>query len=207
MTPAASLISIKRRDGSTIQATLITRGPRGRESTDRRIFEPVVGPGGDIIPAEVNTTLDKPGVRFVKLIEGELVLTMHAKRLGYVFYRDMCLYGLPATEDRPAVEASREHWHLYQALSELKAKNQVPAEPIPDDVKYHPEVVRRMSEHRSGAVRVPQEKIDEVLARIRAQSDDGPEARASARAKGLHVPESEPGDVDEIVAKIKRSKK
>lgn len=200
--PAASQIEIKRKDGSTITATLLTRGPRGREKITPMIYEPVVGLGGEVIPAPVNTVLDKPGLCFVKLVEGELVLTKHAKRLGYTFYRDMCLYGIP--ED--GVEPSPEHWYLYQALLELKAKNQLPANMPSDEVKWHPEVLRRQKANASGVQRVSDERLQEAVDRIRAQSDNSPEAIASARAKGLVVPDQTDSSIDDLVKSIESKK-
>lgn len=200
--PAASQIEIKRKDGSTITATLITHGPRGREKVTPRVYEAVVGPGGDVIPAPVNTELDKPGLRFVELVHDEVVLTRHAKRLGYTFYRDMCLYGIPEED----VEPSPEHWYLYQALLELKAKNQLPVNMPSDEVKWHPEVLRRREANASGVQRVSDERLQETIDRIRAQSDNSPEAIASAKAKGLRVPEQSSSSVQELVKKIEEKK-
>jgi hypothetical protein len=185
MTPAAPTLQIKRADGTTVDATIITRGRRGRERRETRFFEPVVGLGGDVIAAEVNTTLDKPGLRFVVKAHGKLILTEHAERLGYMFYRDLCLKGIPSK----GIEPSPIHWAIYQKVSELKSKNQVPKTPIPADKLYHPEVARRRTQSQDGVRRIDDAEMQAILDRIRVE--DTEEDVKAAKAAGLSVPEPE----------------
>jgi hypothetical protein len=182
---APETLQIKRSDGTTVEATIITRGRRGRERREARFFEPVVGPSGDVIAAEVNTTLDKPGLRFVVKAHGKLILTEHAERLGYTFYRDMCLVGIPSEK----VEPSPIHWAIYEKVSALKAKNQVPKTPIPPAKLYHPEVVRRRSQSQDGVRRIDDAEMQAILDRITLE--DTEEDVKRARAAGLVVPEPE----------------
>jgi hypothetical protein len=136
-----------------------------------------------VIAAEVNTTLDKPGLRFVVKAHGKLILTEHAERLGYMFYRDLCLKGIPSQ----GIEPSPIHWAIYQKVSQLKAKNQVPKTPIPAEKLYHPEVARRRTQSQDGVRRIDDAEMQAILDRIRVEDTD--EDVKAAKAAGLNVPE------------------
>jgi hypothetical protein len=197
-TPPPRTLTVKRQDGTTVEATIITRGARGKERRVSRLIEPVVGPGGDVIAAEVNTSLDKPGLRFVVMAHKKLILTEHAERLGYMFYRDLCLLGIPAE----GIDPSPIHWEIYKKLAEMKANNQVPKTPLTAEQMYHPEVARRRALDHAGVKRVSDEDMAKILAGIRVE--DTEEDIKAAKAAGLVVPKRKgQPKLDELLAEAR----
>ena len=203
---ALSTPHIRRADGSILEATIITRGRAGKKKTETRIIEPVVGPTGDVLGAEVNTVLDKPGLRYVVLAHGKLILTEHAEKLGYMLYRDLCLYGIPAQ----GIEPSPIHWDIYKKLQEMKAQNKVPRTPIPADIGYHPEVGRRRQLDHAGVERLTDDQMAKILQGVRDRFDpDTEESISAARASGLVVPDPDSpptAPLEELLAKAKKGK-
>ena len=202
MKAQAQTITLRRQDGTEVKASMISRGPAGRRTQSGGLFEPVVGPTGDVIRARVNTTLANPGLKFVVQAHGKLILTEHAERLGYMFYRDLCLQGIPAK----GVEASPVHWQIYQKLCELKDANRVPRTPLTAEDMYHPEVVRRRREDHSGVSRIDDDDMAAILQGVRDRFDpETPEIREAARAAGLAVPEPDSGEaLSEMIARAKK---
>lgn len=205
MNAPVKTITVKRPDGSILKASIVQRGPAGRRSEKRGLYETVVGPAGEVMRAPVNTTLEHVGLCWVTMHQGRLLLTEHADRHGYTFYRDMCLYGIPAK----GVEPSPVHWQIWQKVCELKDANQVPDEPIPDEQMYHPEVVRRRKADHAGVTRIDPEAMAKILEGVRARHDDEtPEIREQARAAGLTVPEPESDQgLEQLLAKAKKKGK
>jgi hypothetical protein len=187
-----------------VEATIVQRGPAGKRSEKAGLFEPVVGPTGEVIRAPVNTTLKHPGLCLVTKAHGQLLLTEHATRHGYTFYRDMCLYGIPAE----GVEPSPVHWQIYMKLCEMKDANQVPSTPLKAAEMYHPEVARRRAADHAGVTRIDDDAMTEILQGIRDRHEaETPEIREAARAAGLKVPEPKSDEgLGELLARAKRGK-
>lgn len=203
--PAPEVLTVTRPDGSTIEATIIHRGTAGKKKTTTGLYEPVVGPNGDIIRAKINTTLDKAGLTWVRLVEGKVVLTKHAERHGYMRYRDLCLLGIPSE----GVEPSPVHWEIYKELCRLKDLNQVPRTPLTAEQMYHPEVERRRKANEAGVQRIDDDAMLAILQGIRDRHDpDSPELIEAARAKGLEVPEPESNqDLGALLERAKKGKR
>lgn len=197
-TQGSRTITITRADGSVVNPTVIERGAFGRKKTHTRHHEPVVDPQGNVIAAEVCTWLDKPGIRLVVESEGQIMLTKHARRLGMVLYRDMCM-GLVE-----GVEASPVHWKIYEAVVQLKAKNQVPEHgALPAEKLYHPEVIRRRKLDVGGVRRITKDEIEEMLKGIRSMATGDEEtARQMAEERGMAVPDNSNETLAELLSKV-----
>lgn len=199
--------TITRSDGSTVEPTIISRGAPGRKVEWSQTTEPVVGPLGHVQEARVDSPLREPGLRLVIEREGQLLLTRHAHKLGYVFYKDICMGVADRSDGQGKTEPLPVFWQIHRKFRQLKTKNQVPRTPIADEDLYHPEVVRRRSLDSEGVRRLESEEVSRMIEEIRAQGTDDEDARAIARDRGLEVPDA-PADTDvgELIARGKKAR-
>jgi hypothetical protein len=183
-----------RRDGTTVEPEVIELGGHNRKGrqTVVQVTEPVVDPLGNVIAARVDTRLDKPGVRLVVEAHGELILTRHAKELGMVFYRDMCLGRIEG------VEASAIHWNIYAEVKRKVAEGwRPPPGYLTPEKLYHPEIGRRRKQARvDGIHRASEDEVEALLEGIRSQGVDDEDAIEAARERGLDLPEAPPAPRD-----------
>jgi hypothetical protein len=194
-------VSITRPDGSEIKPLVITTGRQGHKTTHTVLTEPLVDPAGQVIDALVNTRLEHPGLVFVRMVEGQLVLTKHARDNGLVSYRDMCLGKIEG------VEASAIHWRIYQKLTEMAANGQRPAtDAITPEQMWHPEVVRRMAAEQAGGHRVDADAMAKILDDIRAQGTDDEAAEARAVKAGIDFEPSDDKPIGELLAEASKKR-
>lgn len=198
---------ITRPDGTTVVPTVIQRGAPGRKVVWSQTTEPVVGPLGHVQEARVDTPLREPGLRLVIEREGQLLLTQHSRRLGYDFYKDICMGQAARSDGSGKTECLPVFWQIHRKFRELKTKNQVPRTPISDEDLYHPEVVRRRALDSEGVRRLESDEVQAMLAEIRAQGTDDESARAVARERGLDVPDA-PADatVGDLIAQGQKAR-
>lgn len=161
-------------------------------------MEPVVDQYGNVQEVTLDSTLKHGGLRLVEVHQGQAILTIHADRHGYVFYRDLC-YGRV-----DGVAASPIHWKIWEKVSQLRAAGKLPTKPLDPEDLYHPEVIRRRGLSRDGFERVD---MTAVIDEIRDQGVDDEDAREVARARGLVVPsDGEDKDLAALLAEAREAR-
>jgi hypothetical protein len=194
--------TIERPDGSTIEAEVIVKGSIHRRTKTTQVSEPVVDEHGNVQAVIVQTRLDKPGVTLVTMHEGQLQLTRHARKRGYVFYRDMCLGVVPG------VEASPIHWKIYEKIRQMVSGGQ--RVDVTPEMIFHPEVLRRRGAHTNGHRRVGVDKMAEIIGELREAGAgvDLEQATARAKATGMVLPKEDSDQgLDALIASAEKKKK
>jgi hypothetical protein len=190
---------LQRPDGSTVTTEVIEFGIPGRKRSVQQITEPVVDPQGNVISALVDTRLREPGLRFVVQREGQLLLTKHARDLGMVFYRDMCLGRVPH------VAASPVHWTIYEKIKSMVAAGQRPAQgSITPEQMYHPEVIRRRGLNRDGIQRVDGAAMAAILDEIRESAPEmsDEEIQRDAERLGMELPTGDQRSLGQLLEQV-----
>lgn len=191
--------TITRPDGTEVQPITIVMG---MGTTIKQLSEPLVTPEGMIVDAPISS-LEKPGLRLVASHEGQLMLTKHARDLGYVFYRDMCRGALPG------VEASPVHWQIYQKVRAMVATGRRPAQgSITLEELYHPHILVMRGKASQGLKKVGRDDMQAILDEVRAMSSgDDETARAAALELGMTLPEDEGESLAQLQAKVRKGRR
>jgi hypothetical protein len=148
---------IFRPDGSVIEPIPSVQGSKANRQITLRRFAPVVDKEGNVLEEQVDHP-NHSGLRWAKVVDGQVILTRRAREQGVVFYRDMCLGRIDG------VEAAPEKWGHWLAVKKMRGRGLVPARgALSMETLYHPECIRRAEANQGGVTRLDEKAINDLL--------------------------------------------